>query len=102
MSYDVYLICLLGDPRPVDVVKRLWPEHRHLTGSDSGLAEGGAEIVIVADERKNGVRLVGDIYSKIREEVGEPIRGIVVPLTSTLAGYHRSDVVEWIGKVVPP
>ncbi|MYA16334.1 MAG: hypothetical protein F4086_17690 [Gemmatimonadetes bacterium] len=100
MAYDVYLICFLGETRPIDVVKELWPEHRHLTGPDSGLAEGGAELLIVADERKNGVTLVGDVYKRIQEEAdGRPFRGIVIPMTSTLAGYHKSDIVEWIQKV---
>lgn len=99
MAYDVYLICFLGETRPVDVVKELWPEHRHLTGSNSGLAEGGAELLIVADERRNGVTLVADVYKRIQNEVGRPFRGIVVPMTSTLAGYHRSEIVEWINKV---
>lgn len=101
MAYDVYLICFLGEAKPVDAVKELWPEHRHLTGPGSGLEPGGAELLIIAAERKNGVLLVADVFKRIVEtaEPNSPLRCLITPLTSTLAGRHRTDVVEWIQKV---
>lgn len=99
MNYDVYLICFLGTTRPVEAVKELWPENRHLTGPGSGFAEGGAEVMIIAAERKNEILLVKDVYDKIEEKAGSSFRSIIVPMTSVLAGRHTTEVVEWINKV---
>ena len=104
MTYDAFLICLnRGGVPVVEAIKTLWPQNRHLhiTGEDlSGpLPEGTAQILAVAAERKNGPTLSNDIYRELKEEVGTDFASIIVPVESTLYGFNRAALWEWLSKV---
>lgn len=103
MGYDVFLICLTGGQNLLDTIKDLWPIHFELTErGEASLPAGAGELVFVAATRDNGILGPRDVYDRIKQEVGDSFRCVVLTVDdrSSYAGFHRNSLWRWLKKVM--